>query len=1588
MAQKALTTGAQPEAVATSEDATALEKKLAGLTDSQRKRLEDLLERRTIASKTSSAGILRKPRKEGDNEFNLSFAQERLWFLDQIQPSIYNLQGILRILGPLNPEWLCRAFQQLVKRHESLRTTFHLKDSSPIQVVHGHQTLEIPWLDLAGVSEEACKTEITALVHGEQHWKFNLQAGPLLRVSVAKVGPHEHLLVYTLHHIAADGWSIGILNREITALYTAKGKLGGLPPLAIQYGDYAEWQREQGAGEEWDQHRDYWLRQLQDVPNKISLVLDRARHEVSTMAGAKATTRIDAVCLSKIKSFCLKEETTLFTFLFAVFKLLLYKFSGQRDMVVGTPVANRHSREEERLIGFFVNLLPLRTAVEKDLPFADFLSRVKQTVMAALTHQQYPFDRIVEQLKCERGTNETPLLQIIFELNNQPGESLSVAEFTFESVEAETWAAAYDLRFSFSESSDGLSLNVIYNKDLFFPATIQRYLEGYRHLVEEILSEPRKLVRNISVIGGRIRDQMRRSWCCAPAGSSHTSAGIFIDHFEAAVARHADRTAVSDDQGGSLTYRELNVRATQLANRLHALGSRTENVVGVVLDRSIDFVIAVLGILKTGAAYLPLDPDDPEERMTQLLQNASVTLLATNRATIERLPAGTVVIVCVDEPVAESEIPLPPRCVFPESLAYILYTSGSSGEPKGVMVCQAALWHYVQWAVEFYSLKNGEGCLVHTNPGFDLTITGLFPPLIAGKKVSLITAKESWREVGRSFEAARNLSLIKQTPSHMELLSALQPTTPEGRTRAFVIGGEALRYEQLAFWRASAPSTCLYNEYGPTEAVVGCSVYRVKPEDPSSGAVPIGRPISGVELFVLDEEIEIVPAQVLGELHISGPDLARSYINRPDLTAGVFLPNPWSATPGGRFYKTGDWVYWRNDGELVYVGRKDSQLKVRGFRVELEEIEFHLKRCPGVLQALVVPETDVAGGVQLTAFCVASPNQASPDGVSSSLADCLKKKIPQFMMPRRFVCIDAIPLTPNGKIDLSVLRQMCVNAAPAGPIPENAANTPLEEIILGVWKEVLNSGEIGVGDNFFQLGGYSLLMAQIIARIGEVLGVMLSINDFFEDATVRGLARKADLLRLQSRSPLPAVERVSRDLPQPLSFAQERLWFMQTVDVGTTAFNVPLFLRISGDLSMVAFRRAVFRLVERHESLRTIFPENDGEPRQQVLKGLEVEMPVIDLQDAGEQHRTDELRRRASEIAMHPFNLRVGPLIRLTLFVLGKNEFAFLAMLHHINSDARSIEILLAEMETLYSAFLIGAPDGLAEFPLQYLDYSSWQREFLRPERLEPMLKFWEKTLENYSPGDELPYDFPRSGPRVNSAGIEPILLDPELTAGLRVLSQAAGCTLFMTLLTTFKVLLHLYSGKTDLLIAIPVSNRRDTELSGIVGLFLNQVLVRTVVSGEMTVLDCLAQVRSNVLNALDYQDLPFEKLVERFRLGGKMGEAPLTQVMFNFLSRPIKDRLELVGLKIEGIGLGEHEATMDVKLTLAESGDQLVGGMEYRRQLFRPETVRRLASDFVALARCFVRLSSEPIRGLSLMTAQEQKNLEALETSAGLNFD
>lgn len=1489
----------------------------------------------------------------------LSAAQRRLWLAWQLDPAgaAYSIPGGLSLRGEVDAQALQIALDRLVARHDSLRSRFFEADGQAWQRIdasasYGWEVLDVRSLPEAGRERALCQRR-----DAEAREPFDLVHGPLLRASLVRQAEEAWQLWLTVHHIVADGWSLNLLLDEFARLYVEAcggqaAQLASLPCLSVQAvlgqeSRQADWQAS---------HLAWWRDALGDTPEPLSLPSEGNWDARRVSPAARLSRRVEAGLAERLRQAAQARGATPFMWLLATFGLLLHRHGGARLGCLGVPSANRLQVDTFGQVGCFINTLVFPLRLEPAESFAAQLARVRDFTLDAQAHQALPYD----DLAASYGGRE--LFRVLF--NHQQRDLGALRRLPGLLAEPLAWhsrQAKFELQLQTEEDERGrLSLHFDFALDACDSDAIEHLADAYLHLLAATVAEPERAVGELPSLS-EAEGQRLLLWGEAPCAMPEELLPAGLGR---ALQAHPDRLALEWD-GGQLDHRHLHAAARRLATRLLAAGAGPDVAVAICAERSPERVVGLLAIVLAGSAYVPLDTDYPRERLDFMLTDSAAPLLLClgDPAHHLTLPAG-VQVLRLDEVLAAGEdVALPLPALHPEHLAYVLYTSGSTGRPKGVGISHGALAQRLAWMQATYALDASDVLLQKAPLGFDVSVWETFWPLLAGARL-VLAAPGDQRDPAALLQRVRahGVTTLHFVPPLLHLFLD-QPGVAECTSlRRLFSGGEALPAALRDRALTCLPAVALHNRYGPTETTINATHWPCHAED--GARVPIGKPLGNVRCRVLDSELNLLPVGVAGELYIAGAGLARGYLGRPALTAERFVPDPLGE--GGRLYRTGDRVRWDAEGRLDYLGRLDDQLKLRGFRIEPGEIRQRLLVQPGVAQAAVALR-ETAGGPQLLGYVTCQAGVAPLD--PRQLRQALAAELPDYLVPTQVLVLDAMPLTPNGKLDIQALPlSERVTAATTPP------QTALQRQIAAIWSEVLGIAVLGLEDDFFALGGHSLLATQIVSRVRLACDVDLSLRTLFAQPTLAGFAAEVEALRAAGTlDRLGPILPVDRSLPVPLSPSQQRMWFLWQLDPQSPAYNVGGMARLIGVLDIARFEAALQALIQRHETLRTTFPSPAGTPIQQVQAELQVPLEWHDHSRLPTAESEAALLRLADAEAHRPFDLERGPLLRALLVKQGEREHHLVLTLHHIVTEGWAMDIFARELGELYEAFLDERESPLAPLPVQYLDYSEWQRRWLDGGERIRQLDYWREQLGDEHPLLELPSDRPRPPVQSHRGALHRFSLPPEVAQRVRAFNARQGLTLFMTCTAALAALLHRYSGQTDLRIGMPVANRIRPESEGLIGAFLNTQVLRCHLDGQMTVGQLLAQVRATVIEAQAHQDLPFDQLVEALQPARSPAYNPLFQVMCNVQRWAFQQTRTLGGLTVEYRVNDAHATKFDLNLEVTDFDERLGCCFTYSQDLFDEPRISAMAGHWQALLEALQGDPELRLCDLPLLSARER---------------
>ena len=1568
-------------------------KKLSELPPEKRERFQQLL-REKLRGQAPKVEI---PRFQESGPHPLSFAQQGLWMLDRLHEggSVYNISRAYWLEGHLDVAVLEVSLEHIVHRHGALRARFEETEDGPVQEIAPPAPCPLPRVDLSGLAEGRCRDVAVALAAARHGATFDLRRGPVWRWLLLRLDASLHLLVLTFHHMVFDGWSVRVFSRELEALYNAvgAGRAPSLPELPRRYVDYAHWQRERLRGEHLEEELAFWRERLAGAPQALDLPTDRPRPLMESYRGAVRTVGLAGDDMAAVEDLGQRFRVTTFTVLLSAFAVVFSRLSGQRDLLLGEVVANRGLRELEPLVGFFVNNLVLRADLTGDPPFSELLDRIRRTVGEATTHQELPFEKVVEEVGAERAVGRHPLCQVLigFEGESSSGlelDGLEVSPLGVEILAPET--ARVDLTMVFRVEGGVLAGWLEYNVDLFDATTIQRFWSHVRELLRHAAAAPERRLSGLPIQGVGARHQILVEWNDTTTSfPRHLSLPELVAR---QVATGPERVAV-DGGDEELTYGELHRRARALAGRLTRLGVDPEDRVGLFLAPSPDLVVAMLAVLEAGGAYVPLDPDYPAERLLWMLEDARIEVVLTepeHRPRLEEIltvrpdDAPPVILVAAhggDAPEgkeAPRSVDAPAGSAGPASLAYIIYTSGSTGRPKGVMVSHVSVSRLVL-ETNYLELAPGDRVGQAANISFDATTFEVWAPLLCGATVVFLR-RESLLEPRRLVAELRDRraqALFLTTALTQQVVAEIPDAFAP--LRALMTGGEAVDPGAMRRLLAGGPPERLMNIYGPTENTTFTTYHPFTRLPAEAAVVPIGQPISNTTVHVVDRGLRAVPPRVAGELLTGGEGLARGYLGRPSLTAERFVPDPFADRPGERLYKTGDLVRRRGDGAIEFLGRFDHQVKLRGFRIELGEVEAVLRDRPDVDQAVVSVLWDGAeGSARLVAHVVPDGGAVASFDVGRLRQD-LETRLPSYMVPSAFVALEALPLTPNGKVDRDAL-----------PSPEEvrhregetflAPRTPEELAVAEIWREVLGLERVAVDDYFFEVGGNSLIATQVISRVRKIFAVEVPLRDFLVAPTVAELA-KAIVVAKRSATGLELPPLVPTSAQpsggEPLAYAQERLWFLHRLDPGNAAYTSGVALRLEGPLDVTALEASLAEIQRRHEPLRSRFPFAGGQPVAVVQDLGPWRLPVVDARGLGPRRARAELTRRLDgDERRHPFDLENASPLRALLYRLRDEVHLLVVRIHHIAFDGWSQGIFLRELRELYGALRRGGRSSLPPLAARYGDFAVWQRAWLQGEVLERQLDFWRERLADRRTLD-LPTDRPRPAIKGDRGGRQRIAFSDAAVKALRSFAHREGATVYAALLTLFKILLARMAGQEQITVGSPIANRIVREIEGLIGCFANTLVLASRCPTGASFTDLIGGIYRGAVDAYAHQDVPFERLVEALHPERDLSRNPLFQVLFSLQNAPTPQaKTATVTMSPTSVGLAS--SPFDLALWLHDRDGRIEGDLQFDVELFDRVTVQRFGQRLRRLLEAVVATPERPVGELSLLAPAELHQIVA----------
>ncbi|MPQ25673.1 lichenysin non-ribosomal peptide synthetase LicA [Bacillus paralicheniformis] len=1504
--------------------------------------LQVLFEKPTVAA---LSGFVSEAEKDGytviepapeSDDYPLSLAQQRIYIVSQLEDAGvgYNMPAAAMLEGALDVQRLEAAFQKLIDRHEALRTSFTVVDGEPRQNIHQRVQFKIEKVEADGKPiEQMAKSFVR---------RFDLAEAPLMRAGIVRLADGRHLLLFDMHHLVSDGVSISIILNELATLY----KGGELPDPNLHYKDYAFWQRKQ-AQEGFQKEEAYWQNVFAGELPVLQLITDAPRPSVQSFEGDRVSAVLPKDMKEKLTVLAEQNGATLYMVMLSAYNMLLAKYSGQEDVIVGTPAAGRRHSDLEGIIGMFVNTLAIRSKVEPCRTLRDFLHDVKKTVIDAFEHQDYPFERLAEKVGASRDFSRHPVFDTMFILQNAWEDIPLLGDLHLSIYETNFNIAKFDLTLQAKEEQGELILDLDYSTKLFKKDTAERMLKAYLHLLEGMTADPLRRIGEYSLLTEE--ETNRQLVAFNPAASDYPREKTIVQLFEEQAAERGGHPALQFEDT-VWSYGELNRKANQLARRLRERGVQAGTPAAILTARSAEMVIGILAVLKAGGAYVPIDPDHPEKRVQHFFEDSGAAVLLTQKAMkplAEAAEFGGDILFLEDEHLYlgdASDLRLP---ISPEAMANLTYTSGTTGTPKGNMVSHRNILRTVK-NTNYLEVMTSDIVLSISNYVFDAFMFDVFGSLLNGAKL-VIAPKDTILDMSRLAHVLEKekVTVLMITTALFNLLTDMRPDSLKGLRRV-LFGGERASVDHVRRALNTVGKGRLLHMYGPSESTVFTTYYPVNEVPEEAQAVPIGKPVSNTEVLILDSFGNVQPAGVAGELCVGGDGLVRGYFNRPELTAEKFTEHPFKT--GEKIYRTGDMARWLADGCLEFIGRIDHQVKIRGQRIELGEIEHHLLTHDMIQEAAVLAVDTGAGDQMICAYFTAD-QELSTEELRRHAAEGL----PGYMIPSVFMQLQELPLTGNGKVDRRALPEPDV--AQVAQKEYTAPRSRTEAQLANLWREVLDVPKIGVHDNFFELGGHSLIGMTLIARIQQEMNVDLQLKDLFQAPTIETLAQAA--AKAEKKSAV-YIEAVPDRETYPVSSAQKRLYVLQQIEGAEKSYHMPAVLQLEGKLDLKRLESAAQMLIKRHEAFRTTFEIRDGEPVQRILDAAEL---TIDVIDADEQE-ADKL----IEEFIRPFDLTKAPLFRMSIIRFTGEKHLLLVDMHHIISDGASVSVLIDEMTKLY------AGEALEPLRIQYKDFSVWQQHLLT-ERHKMQEEYWLKELDGELPVLTLPTDNPRPSVQTFEGSRLSFALKPELVQRLRGLAKETDSTLYMVLAASYSALLSKLSGQSEVIVGSPAAGRPHADLSRIIGMFVNTLAIRTRPEGDKPFSAFLEEVKETTLGAFEHQDYPFEELIEKLNIQRDMSRNPLFDAVFSMRNADLKD-LSMEGITLKPYDFVHQTAKFDLTLTAAEEDELLVFEMEYNTALFKHESIERWSGYWVNLLEAVAENPNARLSELSLLDEAEKRRI------------
>ncbi|NWN77335.1 non-ribosomal peptide synthetase [Bacillus sp. (in: firmicutes)] len=1434
-------------------------------------------------------------------------AQKRMYMLSMMENErgAYHIPMALLVEGRINPVQLENAFQKFLQRHEILRTGFDILDNELIQNIYDDVEFKMEYERLDdSIADQHALMEATSAYCKESTRPFDLSRPPLMRVKLITISEDRHILVINFHHIVADGVSQGILMNEILELYTGEP----LPEAGVQYKDYVEWHHTFHQSAAMKKQEKFWLDVYRDIPARLDFPYDDKRENIETFEGSNIYLNIDQKLSEHIRDLAKNTGTTLYMVMLSAYYVLLNKYTDKTDIVVGTAAAGRLHQDLQDVFGVFVNTLALRNKLDTSKPFREFLNETKNHTIAAFEHSEYQFDDLIRKLNIKREPNRNPLFDTMFVLEDARMFTKQKGDVKLSPIIFELDNAKFDMTFNVLDFEQEIMLNIEYSTNLFKEATISRIAENYLGILREISANPDLALDQIGMMSRGERQMLLQEFNNTKV--DYPKGKTIHQLFEEQAQRTPDQTAVVFEHQ-KLTYRQLNEKANRLAGLLREKGVRPDTLVGIMMERSTDMIAAMMGILKSGGAYLPIDPEYPLERIKYMMDDSRVKFILTDDPHRKGLEADTIEFIDIGDERIDDQDPFDIANVNQcGDLAYVIYTSGSTGKPKGVMVEHHSLANLCHWHQSRYDISENDNSSIYASVSFDAFVWELFPYITAGASVHVLNheTRLDVEKLNRYFHE-HHISICFLPTQVCEQFIALDNHS----LRILLTGGDKLNIYKEKNYQ-------IVNNYGPTENTVVSTSFTI---DKTYQNIPIGKPIDNVQAFILNQDNKLCPLGAVGELCIGGEGLARGYLHRPELTAEKFIPHPF--TPGERMYRTGDLAKILPDGNIQFLGRVDQQVKIRGYRIEPGEIESRLLEHTDIDEAAVIAREDGDHDSYLCAY-VAAKKEIKPE----ELRSFLKKDLPDYMVPAHFVKLDRLPLTVNGKLDKN--RLPAPDRSGGMDISYEAPRDETEEKLASIWGEALGIESIGINHNFFEAGGHSLKAAALLSNIHKELKVKVPLRQIFETPTIKGLRESIASTR---KSAYPSIAKAEEKPYYRLSSAQKRLFILNQIEGGGISYNMPFAMTIEGDFDIRRFENALKHMIQRHESFRTSFLMIDGEPVQKIEKELDFQVAYSEI---GAEMPEDKIKD-----FIRPFHLQKAPLVRAEVLKMNENKHLMMFDMHHIISDGVSMDIFMKELSALYEG------KTLPPLKLQYKDYSEWEKGIVQHHELKKQEAYWLNVFKGDIPVLNMPTDYKRPLTQSAEGDTVTLTIERETLAKLQNVAKENGVTMYMLLLAGYTALLSKYTGQEDVIVGTPVAGRRHEDIHHVIGMFVNTLAIRNHPEGNKTFRKYLNEVKENTLLAYENQDYQFEELVEKVNIQRDMSRNPLFDTMLVYHNTAVKP-FEANGLRNKMVGIERGISKFDITVNASESANGLILEVEYCTALFKKERIERLAEHLINL--------------------------------------